>query len=57
MPLENKAVAEQPNAAYAISEDEISLRDLWEIIAKRKWLVFLSTVICLGLGAIVKSGV
>ena len=41
MPLENKAGAEQPqraNAAYAISEDEISLRDLWEIITKRKWL-------------------
>jgi Uncharacterized protein involved in exopolysaccharide biosynthesis len=54
MPLENKAGAEQPqraNAAYAISEDEISLRDLWEIIAKRKWLVFLSTVVCLGLAA------
>ena len=52
--LENKAGAEQPqraNAAYAISEDEISLRDLWEIIAKRKWLVFLSTVVCLGLAA------
>ncbi|MFA7524899.1 MAG: Wzz/FepE/Etk N-terminal domain-containing protein [Acidithiobacillus sp.] len=54
MPLEDNAGAGQPqraNAAYAISEDEISLRDLWEIIAKRKWLVFLSTVVCLGLAA------
>ena len=52
MPLEDEAGAGQPqraNAAYAISEDEISLRDLWEIIAKRKWLVLLSTVVCLGL--------
>ena len=32
MPLEDNAGAEQPqraNAAYATSEDEISLRDLW----------------------------
>lgn len=54
MPFEDNAGAGQPqraNAATAISEDEISLRDLWEIIAKRKWLVFLSTVVCLGLAA------
>ncbi|WP_414041090.1 Wzz/FepE/Etk N-terminal domain-containing protein [Acidithiobacillus sp. M4-SHS-6] len=54
MPLEDNAGAGQPqrtNAAYAIPEDEISLRDLWEIIAKRKWLVILSMVVCLGLAA------
>jgi uncharacterized protein involved in exopolysaccharide biosynthesis len=54
MPLEDDAGAGQPqrvDAAYTNSEDEISLRDLWEIIAKRKWLVFLSTVVCLGLAA------
>ena len=31
------------NAATPIFEDEISLRDLWEIVAKRKWLVFLAS--------------
>ena len=58
MPLEDNAGAGQPqraNAATPISEDEISLRDLWEIIAKRKWLVFLSMVVCLGLAAVYVS--
>ena len=58
MPLEDNTGAGQPqraNAATPISEDEISLQDLWEIIAKRKWLVFLSMVVCLGLAAVYVS--
>ena len=58
MPLEDNTgagQAQRANAAYATSEDEISLRDLWEIIAKRKWLVLLSTVVCLGLAAVYVS--
>ena len=37
------------------AEDEISLRELWEILAKRKWVVFLTTVVCLGLAILYVS--
>ncbi len=39
----------QSGGTYAVPQDEISLRDLWEIIARRKWLVLLTTVVCVGL--------
>lgn len=58
MPSEDNAGAGQlqgANVVTPISEDEISLRDLWEIIAKRKWLVFLSMVVCLGLATVYVS--
>lgn len=48
--LEDKTIArpnQTPDVLYPVPEDEISLRELWGIIAKRKWLVFLSTLICL----------
>ena len=37
------------------AEDEISLHELWEILAKRKWVVFLTTVVCLGLAILYVS--
>ncbi|MDD2748530.1 Wzz/FepE/Etk N-terminal domain-containing protein [Acidithiobacillus sp.] len=46
---------DKTNPAYAyhsVPDDEISLRELWEIIVKRKWVVFVSTVVCLGLAVV-----
>ncbi len=40
------------HAYHSVPDDEISLRELWEIIVKRKWVVFASTVVCLGLAVV-----
>ena len=41
----------QPASHPTHDDDEISLLELWEILAGRKWLIFISFAVCVGVGA------